>query len=153
MMSWRKIHRYVALVILLPLTLISLTGVVLQLRSQFEFIQPSTIKNEMPKDSKLMSFESLLETYGAKNIEQIILKPSKGSLVVRLLDGHELQLNPVTGEVLKKALRRTNFLIELHQGSFFGKFGQYGVFFLAALGLCFLIVSGMIIYPFKRKRV
>jgi uncharacterized iron-regulated membrane protein len=152
MKNWRKVHRYVALATLLPMMLIAITGVILQMRNQFEFIQPATIKNTLPADAKFLDLGTISKQFGHENIEQIILKPGKGSLVVRLLDGHEVQLHPVTGEILKKAMRRTNFFIELHQGSFFGNIGQYGIFFLTGLGLCFLIVSGIVIYPFKRKR-
>lgn len=151
-MSWRKLHRIIGLVILLPLTMITVTGIILQLRNQFEAIQPATLKNKL-SGAPIYSYEKILDTFGASNVEQIIFKPSKGSLVVRLNDGDEVQLNPETGEVLKKAARRTSFLIELHQGSWMGKFGQYGIHFVSGLGLFFLIVSGIIIYPFKRKRL
>lgn len=123
------------------------------MRNQFEYLQPVTIKNKLDPSLPVYSTEKLIETYGAKNIEQIIFRPGKGSLVVRLMDGNELQLHPHSGEVLKKAQRRTNFLIELHQGSWMGSFGQYGIHFMSGLGLFFLIFSGIIIYPFKRKRI
>jgi uncharacterized iron-regulated membrane protein len=152
-MNWRQWHRVVGLVILLPLLVVTVTGIILQLRNQFEYLQPATIKNKLDISQSIYSTEKLVEEYGSKNIEQIIFRPGKGSLVIRLMDGDELQLNPHTGEVLKRAQRRTNFLIELHQGSWMGPAGQYGIHFMSGLGLFFLIISGIIIYPFKRKRI
>ncbi len=150
---WRKLHRYVALAVLIPMTIIAVTGTVLLYRNQFEFIQPSSVKSESVEGSQLLTLESITEQFGKENIEQIIYKPSKGTLAVRLIDATEAQIHPQTGEVLKSAKRRTNFLIELHQGSWMGAFGQLGIHFLGGLGLIFLIVSGIVIYPFKRKRV
>lgn len=152
-MSWRKWHRVVGLIILLPLVVVTVTGILLQLRNQFEYLQPATIKNKLDPKLALYSTEKLLEEYGAKNVDQIIVKPGKGSLVVRLTNGDELQLHPHTGELLKRAQRRTNFLIELHQGSWMGPIGQYGIHFVSGLGLFFLIISGLVIYPYKRRRL
>lgn len=135
------------------MTIIAVTGTVLLYRNQFEFIQPSLVKSESVEGSQLLTLESITEQFGKENIEQIIYKPSKGTLAVRLIDATEAQIHPQTGEVLKSAKRRTNFLIELHQGSWMGAFGQLGIHFLGGLGLIFLIVSGIVIYPFKRKRV
>lgn len=151
--GWRRLHRLIALIILLPLIIVSVTGVVLLYRNQFESLQPSIVKSEPVEGSQLLSFESITEEFGKDKIEQIIYRPGKNSMVIRLSDDTEVQIHPQTGDVLKTAKRRTNFLIELHQGSWMGAFGQLGVHFITGLGLIFLIISGIIIYPFKRKRV
>ncbi len=130
-----------------------LTGIVLQLRDQFEWIQPAPVKSQAIAGSSLLSLEAITERFKDQGLEQIIYKPAKGSLVVRLRDDVEAHLHPQTGEILKRATRRTTFLIDLHQGSWLGKFGQYGVHVTTGLGLLFLIVSGLIIYPFKRKNL
>jgi len=68
----------------------------------------------------------------------------------RLKNGEEIQMHPQTGEILKKAMRRTNFFIDLHQGTIAGDIGQYLIAFPTALGLVFLLISGLIIFP-RRK--
>jgi len=151
--GWRRLHRIVALIILLPLIIVSVTGIVLLVRNQFEFLQPATVKSEPVSGSQLLTFESIAEEFGKDKIEQIIYRPGRNSMVVRLNDDTEVQIHPQTGDVLKTAKRRTNFIIELHQGSWMGAFGQLGVHMITGLGLFFLIISGIIIYPFKRKRV
>lgn len=152
-MKWRKWHRWVALATLLPLIMIAVTGVILQLRNQFEFIQPSVLKNVLDDERPLLSLEEVLKKYQDQGVEQIIFRPSKGAMAVRLQGGSEVQIHPQTGEELKQAMRRTGFLIDLHQGSWLGSFGQYGLHLLGGWGLIFLLVSGIIIYPFRRKRI
>ena len=151
-MNWRKYHRVVSLIIFLPLAMITLSGVVLQLRNQFESLQPKSVSAEMISTGTYQTFESIIAAHGNEQIDQIILRPAKKNLAVRLKDGMEIQLNPQTGEVLKKAPRRTNFLIDLHQGTWLGSIGQYYLYLPTALGLIFLLVSGLVIYPFKKRR-
>jgi uncharacterized iron-regulated membrane protein len=151
-MNWKKSHRVVAIAITLPLILIALTGIVLQLRNQFEWIQPETISQKIDPLQPYISFEAATKGVPLENVEQIILRPAKGNLSVRLKDGLEIQMHPQTGAILKKSMRRTNFLIELHQGSWLGNIGQYGIHFITGVLLCFLIFSGIMIYPFSRIR-
>ncbi len=150
-MNWRKTHRYVALFSTLPLIIVALSGVVLQLRNQFEWIQPSSLSAELKRGSRFLTLEEILQTQDEKQVDQIIFRPTKNNLTLRMKDGTDIQMNPSTGEVLKKAQRRTTFFIELHQGSWLGPYGQYLLYFPAALGLCYLILSGLMIYPFKKR--
>lgn len=152
-MNWKKSHRYVALAATLPLLVIALTGVILQLRNQFEWIQPITISNKLEKNNPLLTLEKAMAGLNPEEVDQVVFRPAKGSLSVRLKDGVEIQMHPQTGVVLKKSLRRTNLLIELHQGSWLGPAGQYLIHFMAGLCLCFLIFSGIKIYPFKSRRL
>lgn len=150
MRNWRKIHGYVALAITIPLILVTITGVILLLRDRFEYIQPAPVNIRPVSPQYAITFEELNKRF--PEADQIIYRPGKGSLVVRYKDGMEHHLHPATGEVLKTAMRRTNLLIELHQGSWMGKFGQHFLHVLVGLAMCFLIVSGLVIYPFKRKK-
>lgn len=151
-MNWRKTHRYVALGATLPLILVALSGVMLQVRNQFEWIQPSPVSAEMLSGEALLPFEKIISDHGQENVDQIIYRPTKKNMAVRLKDGTEVQIHPQTGAVLKTAVRRTNFLIDLHQGTWMGKIGQYGIYFPTALAFCFLIVSGIVIYPFRKRK-
>lgn len=150
-MNIRTYHRWIGLLITLPLLVIVLTGLVLQLRNKFEWIQPTSLSAELSSDGRYLTYEDILQRYPVQNVDQIILRPGKKNLSLRLKDGQEIQLHPQTGAVLKTAIRRTNFLIDLHQGSFFGAFGQYVLYLLTGLGLLFLILSGLLLFPFKRR--
>ncbi len=151
-MNWRKQHRVVAIVITLPLIVISLSGIVLQLRNQFETIQPKAVSAELTSGASFVTFERIIQDHGGDNIDQIILRPGKKNLSLRMKDGMEVQIHPQTGEVMKKAMRMTNLLIDIHQGTWLGAFGQYVLHLPTGLGLFFLIISGIVIYPFKKRK-
>lgn len=152
---WRKYHRIVSIIVVLPFALVLLTGIILQLRQQFEVIQPKAVKMEQIEGKALLSIDEMVRASGEKssNIDQVIWRPAKFHLAMRLKDGREIQMHPQTGVILKDAKRYTSILIELHQGSFFTQWGQYLIFFPAALGLVFLTVSGLVIYPWRKQRV
>lgn len=144
----RKLHRQLSIWIAIPFLIVLVTGIILQLRNTFEYLQPAVVKATALPNQPVLSIEQIIEKLGdrKKDIDQIIYRPAKNNVSVRLKDEIEVQLNPQTGEILKEAKRRTSFLIELHQGSFFSKYGQFGLFFPSAFILLFLLVSGVILY-------
>jgi uncharacterized iron-regulated membrane protein len=149
-MNLRKTHRLIAIIILLPLIMMVVTGLTLQLRNQFEWIQPKTIKSELT-NAPFITPEEIIRIANS-DVEQIIYRPAKNNISVRLKSGIESQYNAQTGALLKSAPRRSGLLIELHQGSWMGGFGQYFIHLIAGLGLLFLMISGIMIWPLGRKR-
>lgn len=152
-MNLRSAHRKVSLAILLPLSVIILSGLILQLRNQSEWIQPKTVSAIGPLE-KVMGPEEVFQKLNltSQEIEQYIYRPAKKNISIRLVNGEEIQLNPSTGEVMKRAQRRTNFFIDLHQGSILGPFGQYGLYLMSGIGLLFLLISGGLLLRPKRNR-
>ena len=151
---WRKYHRIVSLIIVLPFALVLVTGLLLQLRQQFEGIQPSAVKMQAIPNARLLTTEEIIKAshLRGEEIDQIIFRPAKFHLALRLKNGYEIQMHPQTGVILKSAPRYTNILIELHQGSFFTQWGQYLIFLPAAIGVLFLTISGLVIYPWRTLR-
>ena len=98
-MNWRKLHRIVALIIVLPLVITTMTGLVLLMRNQIEWIQPKTVSTEESKGTPLLTLETLMNRPEGE-VEQVIFRPKKNNISIRLMDGRELQLHPQTGEVL-----------------------------------------------------
>lgn len=150
-MTLRKWHAYVGLAATLPLLLIVGTGILLLFRGQSDWIQPSTVKLERTGGA-LLTMEAVVAKFEPGTVEQVIYRPGKHNFAVRIAGGNEVQLHPETGEVVKNLPRRSGFLIDLHQGSWLGGFGQYGLHFAASLSLFFLIISGLFIFPFRRRR-
>ena len=148
----RRWHGYIGLLAALPLIVMTLTGLMLQLRNQFEWIQPKTEKFLLTDGEALLSMEEVVKKFEGEKVEQVIYRPGKANYSVRLEGGMEVQLHPQTGEIKKSLPRRSGFLIDLHQGSWLGPLGQYLLHFAAGVGLFFLIISGIIIYPFKKWR-
>lgn len=151
-MKWRKWHAYVGLAATLPLLFIVVTGLLLQLRNQFEEIQPKTLTMKLEEGRTLLSMEEVVAKFENGQVEQVIYRPEKGNYSVRIKGGNEVQMHPQTGEVLKNLPRRSGLLIDIHQGSWLGPVGQYGLHFGAGLSLLFLLFSGLLIFPFRRWR-
>jgi len=151
-MNWRKYHRLISIIIVLPFMIMILSGLLLMVRSKVEVIQPASVKVEKFGDKSLLDFSTIVMKSGVNEneIDQIIFRPEKFQLTLRLKNHEEIHLHPQTGEVLKRAKRWTGFLIDLHQGSFFGELGQFGIFLPAGLGVLFLMISGLILFP-RRK--
>lgn len=153
-MNLRKYHRIVSLVVAIPFAVVLVTGLMLLVRNQVEWIQPKAVKMELLEGKPLLSMEEIFKAskVASQDIDQIIYRPGKFHLSLRLKNGNELQIHPQTGEILKSAPRLTNFLIDLHQGSFFTSWGQLYIFLPSALGVLFLLVSGLMICPWRRRR-
>lgn len=152
-MNIRALHRKLSLYTFIPLGIILVSGIILQLRNQFEWIQPTLVETKADK-SPLIAPDVLIQklNLNEKEIEQIIYKPSKNNASLRLKSGEEIQLNAQTGEVLKRAMRRTNLLIDIHQGSILGPIGQYGIYLLTALGMIILYITGVNLLLPRRKK-
>ncbi len=153
-MSFRKYHRIISLIVALPFAIVLVTGLLLQVRQEVELIQPKSVKMKKIEGKKLLTFEDIQKASGinSQEIDQIIFRPQKFHLCLRLKDGRELQLHPQTGEILKSAPRLTGLLIDLHQGSFFTGWAQYLIFLPSGVGVLFLLISGLLIYPRRKHR-
>jgi hypothetical protein len=161
---FRKSHRYISLVIALPILITVSTGVVLMMRGQFSYIQPTNLKGSQPLIAPRVSIETVLqvlqrtpqsEVTSWNDVDSLIFSPAKGTYQARLANDYLVQIDAQTGDTLDVSYRRTNLLIALHQGSFFHKKVMLWIFFPSGLGLLFLWISGMYlsIYPqVKRKK-
>ena len=139
---------------MLPLAVVVITGIFLQFRNVFESIQPKILNADLLPNTGLITYEDVFtkNAINPNEIDQVIYQPKKNIIIVRWPSGQEWQLHPQTGAVLKKAVRRTGFLIELHQGSFIGPVGQFGIYVLTSFGLFFLLGSGLIlVWPRRTK--
>ncbi len=150
-MKWRKWHAYLGLIAALPLIATAMTGVLLQLRSKVEWIQPSPVTLTLEEGKPFLRVEEVLAKFPGQ-VEGLGLRPGKGGFSLRLKNGNEVQLHPQTGEILKDSPRRSTLLIKIHEGSWMGPLGSLGLHLASGLVLVFLIVSGIMIFPWKRWR-
>lgn len=159
----RKSHRYISLIIALPVLITLITGVTLMMRGQFSYIQPPNLKGSQPLVAPGVSAQTVLqilqrtpqsEVKTWKDVNSLIFSPAKGTYQARLANDYLVQIDAQTGETLDVSYRRTNVLIALHQGSFFHKKVMLWIFFPSGLGLLFLWISGMYlsIYPQVKRR-
>jgi uncharacterized iron-regulated membrane protein len=158
---FRKWHRWISALIALPFLITVLTGILLSSRGFNTWVQPDHPK---PQGGLSISFEQILaaaktvpeaEIESWKDVSQIDIRPAAGNIRLRAKNNQwELQIDGTTGAVTSKGIRRASFLTSLHEGAYFGPVVRYGIFFPSALGVFFLLVSGIIIFaqPFFIKR-
>lgn len=162
MMRWfRSWHRWVSMAVTIPFFITILTGILLASRGFNSWVQPDYRKVQA---SLKLSFDQLLEIAKSSpqakiqswdDVSQIDIRPSQGNVRIRSKhDMWELQINGETGEILSSRPRRVSWLVALHEGAYFGNLVRYGIFFPSAIGVLFLLLSGVYLYlrPLLRKQ-
>ena len=161
----RIVHRWGSMLILIPTAVILVSGTILQLKKESDWIQPSTVKGE--GDGVSLSFDEILAVAGEvpegevsdwDDIDRLDVRPGKGMLKVRCKNRWEIQIDSNTGKVLQVAYRRSDLIESLHDGSFFHDAVKLWVFFPTALVLLVLWATGIYLFvlpylaKWKRKK-
>lgn len=157
----RTVHNWISIFIALPLLLIIVSGLFLQLKKDFQWIQPSSVRGanaETPTVSHeklLIAATSVAQTKGLRwsDFDRIDYKTDRGMVKFITVDGWEVQVDTTNAEVLSVASRQSDFLEKLHDGSYFGDFVKYCVILPTGITLFVLWVTGlwMFIYPHLKK--
>ena len=146
----RKLHCWGSILALVPMTIIIVTGILLMLKKDVVYIQPPTHRG---CDKALaISFERILES--AQTVEQanitswddvdrLDVRPGKGVVKVRGKNGWEVQIDTKTGEVLQAAIRRSDLIESMHDGTYFHENAKFWVFLPAGVILAILVVTGI----------
>jgi len=157
-------HKWVGIVLALWLLLITVTGFLLLLKKQYDWIQPPTQRDTPGSVEAIIGMEALLEVVLAEghpdfqtlaDIDRVDFRPERR--VFKVISRHrqaEIQVGAISGEVLSVATRRSDLLEQLHDGSFFGGFAHAWLMPLLAAGLVFLTGSGLWVWlaPLLRRR-
>jgi uncharacterized iron-regulated membrane protein len=157
----RVFHRWGAIVVALPVLVVIVTGIILQLKKEFVWIQPATQKG-ISKELSL-SFDQILEIAKSvpeaeidswDDIDRLDVRPSKGMLKIRAVNRHEIQLDTETGDILQVAYRRSDFIESIHDGSFFGDKVKLWIFLPSAVILLCLWFTGIYLFimPYQARR-
>ena len=126
----RNIHRWAALLTALPMLLVILSGLLLQVKKQSEWVQPATRKGSRPGAVPEIDWQGILaaaqdEKYAEAgirdwdDIDRLDVRPDKGIVKIRGNSRWELQVDLADGKVLHAAYRRSDLIESLHDGSFF----------------------------------
>ena len=122
----RSLHRWGAVLTALPLLVIIVTGLLLQLKKEWAWVQPPTQRGAGTELA--LSWEQILEAARAvpeagidswEDVDRLDVRPGKGMLKVRAKSRWELQLDAATGELLSSTYRRSDLIESLHDGSWF----------------------------------
>ena len=156
-------HRWGSIAIAVPLLVVIATGLLLMLKKELSWIQPPTERGSTNQLS--LTFDEILESaksvseaeiQGWEDIDRLDVRPSKGMLKVQANNSWEIQIDAVTGEVLRAAYRRSDLIESLHDGSFFHD--KVKLFIFLPSGVILFILWGTGIYLFfqphlvRRKR-
>lgn len=160
---WRKYHRWISVIITIPFLLTLCTGILLLFRGQSTWISPKY----PPASGELkVSFEEILtvaqsvpelQVKAWKDIGRVDIRPESGAIVVRAKNSNfEAAIDGATGKVLGVGERMSSLLVSLHEGTYFGlgNMGRFSIALPMALGVFFLVVSGLVIFfqPILIKR-
>ena len=156
----RVLHRWGSVIVAAPLLLVIITGILLQLKKESDWIQPPTQRGSSSEPS--LSFERILEVVKTvpeadvqswEDIDRLDVRPSRGMLKVRVENRWEIQLDARTGEILQVAYRRSDLIESLHDGSFFHDQANLWVFLPSALVLMGLWMTGLYLFilPYQAK--
>ncbi len=163
----RKIHYWAAIVVALPVLTIIGSGLLLQVKKQFTWVQPAEQRGT--GTSPVIGFDSILasvRTVSALNvhtwndISRLDVRINKGIVKVWLQNGYEVQVDLGTGKVLQSEYRRSDVIEALHDGSWFaGDISKLFIFLPAGVTLLTMTLTGLWLFwlPFsvkrKRKRI
>lgn len=158
----RQIHYWLTLAIALPLAIVLSTGILLQIKKQWTWVQPkeqrgSTKTPTVDFATMLIQLQSCDQAQVTEwsDVQRIDIRPSKGIAKVTLQDGWEVQLDLADGKVLQQAIRRSDWIESIHDGSFFaGDWTKLGVFLPAAVVLWIMLLTGLWLFwlPIGAKR-
>ncbi len=135
------------------MVIVIVTGVLLLLKKEVEWIQPSTVKGisttpTISFDSILASLknEGNLNVQNWSDIRRIDVRPGKGVMKVQLKNNWEVQIDQHTANVLKSSFRRSDIIESIHDGSFFHDAAKLWLFLPAAVLLFILWVTGIYLF-------
>jgi uncharacterized iron-regulated membrane protein len=158
----RRIHYWATAFLTLPILLVIGSGLLLQVKKEWSWVQPEEQRGTAT--SPQIGFEAILSSLralgdlapaGWEDIDRLDVRPARGIAKVLLRNGWEVQIDLGTGEVLQTAVRRSDWIESIHDGSFFaGDLSRLGIFLPAGIVLLVMVVSGvwMFLLPLSSRR-
>ncbi len=162
----RTIHYWGALLCAIPIVIVIITGVLLLLKKDIEWVQPASARGV--GNHPVISFERIINsvrsTHNGADVEwadinRLDVRPGKGLVKVRLKNNWEIQIDATNGHILAENYRRSDIIEAIHDGSFFHEKAKLGVFLPSAIILFVLWMTGIYLFVVteiskykKRKR-
>ncbi len=158
----RKVHYWAAFLSALPILVMIGTGLLLQSKKHWAWVQPSEIRGTgkapaIDLEGILTSLKTVtgMNVSSWNDVNRLDVRPGKGVVKAWLMNGYEVQVDLGTGRVLQAAYRRSDLIESIHDGSFFlGNWSKLGLFLPAGIVLLLLWLSGIWMWwiPFSAKR-
>ncbi|MEO0869742.1 MAG: PepSY-associated TM helix domain-containing protein [Cyanobacteria bacterium J06642_11] len=122
--SWLlSCHYWLGWVVIIPWAFVIFSGLLLQVRYEVPWVMP--VLQQGQGTVPTIEFSQVLEIaqqqpdYGVnewKDVWRSYVYPDKGVTTIRAENRQELQLDSATGDVLQIAIRRTDWLEDIHEG-------------------------------------
>lgn len=158
----RRIHYWGAALVALPVMVILSTGLLLQAKKHWSWVQPPEHRGtgEVPS----LDLHGILDAVrlvpelgvtGWNDVNRIDVRPGRGMAKAWLHSGWEVQVDLGTGKVLHTAYRRSDLIESIHDGSFFGgDWTKLGLFLPAGIVLFLMWLTGLWMFwlPFSVRR-
>ena len=157
----RKVHYWASIVVAIPILVIILSGLLLQTKKQFTWVQPPEMRGT--GTGPTITLEQVLdicrtvpeaEISGWDDINRLDVRPSRGMLKVWAKNNWEIQIDTQTGKVLQTAYRRSDLIESIHDGSFFHDVVKMWIFLPSGIVLLLLWLTGIYLFilPFLARR-
>ncbi len=152
---FRQIHHWGSIIVSIPLIIMIGAGILLMLKKEIEWIQPSTQKGIEQKAIPTQSFERLFEAAKAvkkagitswADLERVDVKANKGVVKFVSASNWEVQVDTNTAKVLQTEFRRSDIIEQIHDGSYFAEWVKLGLFLPAGIVLFFLWLTGIYLF-------
>jgi len=149
----RKVHLWGSIICAIPILIVLVTGILLLLKKESTWIQPSTIKGQ--GHIPTLSFEKILSSSRTasevaindwSDIKRLDVRPRKGVIKLQTKDNWEIQMDHQTGEVLQVAYRRSDIIEAIHDGTFSHDNAKLGIFLPSAIMLLILSLTGIYLF-------
>jgi len=160
----RKLHRWGAIAIAVPVLVVIGSGIFLQLKKESHWIQPPTSKGTSPHELTI-SFDRILEAARSvpeseiqtwDDVDRLDVRPDKGIVKVRPKQSlWEVQVDTHTGEITQIAYRRSDVIETIHDGSCFHDKVKLWIFLPNGVVLFCLWLTGVYLWvlPFWARRL
>ncbi|MDF2605293.1 PepSY-associated TM helix domain-containing protein [Sphingomonas sp.] len=162
----RKIHYWLSPALLISLFVIAVTGSLLALKKDVDFLQPPTRDGIAPglPDRSLASLVTSVNALPAhagvtwKDIDRIDVRPKDGIAKVILKSRHEVQVDLTSGAAVDTGYRTSDLLETIHDFSFMGDWAKYVLSFGSGIALIFMGATGVYLFALpmlvrRRKRI
>lgn len=152
----RKVHYWASAMVAIPLFIIICTGIVLQLKKHWSWVQPPEQRGSSPNAPavelshilEILKKEPSLNVKGWEDVNRLDVRPGKGIVKAWLNSDWEAQIDLGTGEIKQIWFRRSDWIESIHDGSIFGDTVKLGLFFPTAITLLLLWLGGMWMWLF-----
>jgi hypothetical protein len=147
----------------MPLLVVIGSGIVLQLKKDWPWVQPVEHRGQVAApqielSDILTSLKGVshpeVSVGGWQDVKRLDVRPDRGVAKATLFNDWEVQIDTTDGRVMQVAYRRSDWIEALHDGSFVHDAYKMWIVFPSALVLLFLWGSGMWmwLWPFLSRR-